>query len=256
MKKLTTRFSGVDLNSGRGFTLIEVIIACLVMALFMTGVYQLFIGGSKSAGRAQWINNTVDQLRNTLNLLGREIRSSTYPTTLFSDTFYDPCDNSDPAVPAQFYLRIVKDGEPVPTPSSGELKVMSWVVCEPEKPENQPGKIIKNELILQFKENINNIPLGDLRMKSEAFRYSTDRASEYARSGKLNLTAIPEETRTKTLVNDVQFIEFSVAGTLPPEKPVDFFPISVKIRTLYPKDNKVHKENSIMATPQVGIDTF
>ncbi len=270
MKKQTASFSGVDFNisrfsklrtgykrpTARGFTLIEVIIACLVMAMFMTGVYQLFIGGSKTAGRAQWINNTVDQMRNTLNLLGREIRSSTYPTTLFSDTFYDPCDNSDLSVPAQFYLRILKDGEAISAPVSGDIKVMSWVVCEPEKPGNQPGKIIKNELTLQFKENVNNIPLGDLRLKSEAFNYSTDSSSDYARSGKLNLTAIAEETRTRTLVNDVQFVEFSVAGTLPPEKPVDFFPISVKIRTLYPKDNKVHKENSIMATPQVGIDTF
>jgi prepilin-type N-terminal cleavage/methylation domain-containing protein len=51
----------------RAFTLIEVMIACFVMALFMTGVYQLFIGGSKTAGRAQWISGTVDQLRNTLS---------------------------------------------------------------------------------------------------------------------------------------------------------------------------------------------
>ncbi len=240
----------------RAFTLVEVVIACAVMALFMTGVYQLFIGGSKTAGRAQWISGTVDQLRNTLSLLSREIRSATYPTTLFSDTFFDPCDNPDPKIPGEFYLRIVKDGEPINTPGSGELKIMSWVVCEPEKPKNQPGKIVKNQLFLDFVQNVRGTPVGNLRIKSEAFFYSTDAKNDYARSGKLNLTPIPEETRTKVLVNDVQFVEFSVAGTLPPEKPVDFFPISVKIRTLYPKDEKVFKENSIMATPQVGIDTF
>ena len=240
----------------RAFTLVEVIIACAVMALFMTGVYQLFIGGSKTAGRAQWISGTVDQLRNTLSLLSREIRSATYPTTLFSDTFFDPCDNPDLKVPGEFYLRIVKDGEPVLTPGSGELKIMSWVVCEPEKPKIQAGKIVKNELFLDFVQNTRGGPVGNLRMKSAAFSYSTDAKNGYARSGKLNLTPIAEETRSKVLVNDVQFVEFSVAGTLPPEKPVDFFPISVKIRTLYPKDEKVFKENSIMATPQVGIDTF
>lgn len=240
----------------RAFTLVEVLIACMVMALFMTGVYQLFIGGSKTAGRAQWISGTVDQLRNTLSYLSRDIRSATYPTTLFSDTFFDPCDNADQSVPEQFYLRILKDGTPINTPSSGELKVMTWVVCEPEKPKNQPGKIVKNELYLDFKLNINGAAIGDLRLKSDAFSYTTDAKNDYARSGKLNLTPLPAETRTKVLVNDVQQIEFSVAGTLPPEKPVDFFPISVKIRTLYPKDDKVIKENSIMATPQVGIGTF
>lgn len=243
-------------KSKRAFTLVEVLIACVVMAMFMTGVYQLFIGGSKTAGRAQWISGTVDQMRNTLSYISRDIRSATYPTTLFSDTFYDPCDNSDISVPAQFYLRIHKDGAPIPVPASGELKVMSWVVCEPEKPKNSPGKIVKNELYLDHKFTYGNVPLGDLRLKSEAFTYTTDAKDEYAKSGKLNLTPIPAETRTKVMVNDVQFVEFSVAGTLPPEKPVDFFPISVKIRTLYPKDQNVFKENSIMATPQVGIDTF
>lgn len=240
----------------RGFTLVEVMIACVVMALFLTGVYQLFIGGSKTAGRAQWISGTVDQLRNTLSYLSRDIRSSTYPTTLFSDTFYDPCDNEDPKVASEFYLRILKDGQPINTPPSGELKVMTWVVCEPEKPKNQPGKIVKNELYLDFVHNTRTEPVGNLRLKSSAFEYTTDAKNDYAKSGKLNLTPIEKETRTRVLVNDVQFIEFSVAGTIPPEKPVDFFPISVKIRTLYPKDEKVFKENSIMATPQVGIDTF
>jgi len=240
----------------RAFTLVEVLIACVVMAMFMSGVYQLFIGGSKTAGRAHWINGTVEQMRNTLNYLSREIRSSTYPTTLFSDTFYDPCDNSDLSVPGQFYLRIHKDGVPIATPASGDLKIMSWVVCEPEKPKNLPGKIVKNELYLEHHFTHGNVALGNLKLKSEAFTYTTDAKDNYAKSGKLNLTPIPEETRTRVMVNDVQFVEFSVAGTLPPEKPVDFFPISVKIRTLYPKDQNVFKENSIMATPQVGIDTF
>ncbi|HNX74855.1 MAG TPA: prepilin-type N-terminal cleavage/methylation domain-containing protein [Candidatus Rifleibacterium sp.] len=238
------------------FTLVEVLIACVVMALFMTAVYQLFIGGSKTAGRAQWVSGTVDQMRNTLSLLSREIRSSTYPTTLFSDTFYDPCDNDDPKVAAEFYLRILQDGKPILPPSTGELKIMTWVVCEPEKPKNQPGKIVKNELFLDFAQQTRVAPVGNLRLVSSAFSYTTDAKNEYARSGKLNLTPIEKETRSKILVNDVQFIEFSVAGTLPPEKPVDFFPISVKIHTLYPKDEKLSKENSIMATPQVGIDTF
>jgi len=238
------------------FTLIEVVIACAVMAMFMTGVYQLFIGGSKTAGRAQWITGTVDQMRNALQLISRDVRSATYPTTLFSDTFFDPCDNDSIAVPAQYYLRILKDGEPINAPSSGELKIMSWVMCEPEKPPTQPGKLIRNEIYLDHTLDTPGGPVANLRIKTEAFSFTTNPQGSYAKSGNLSLAALPEESRDRVFVNDVQFIEFSVAGTIPPEKPVDFLPISVKIRTLYPKDEKVFKENSIMATPQVGIDTF
>ncbi|MFZ5949885.1 MAG: PilW family protein [Candidatus Rifleibacteriota bacterium] len=237
------------------FTLVEVMIACLIMSMFMYAVYRLFIGGSQSAGRAQWISGTVDQLRNSLTVLNREIKSATYPTTLFSDTFFDPCDNPDKDVYSQFYMKILKAGEPIKPPSSGETKIMAWVVCEPEKPP-QAGKILKHELLLDAVKTSAKEQLANLKLKTEAFKYTTDKTSEYARSGKLNLTPIAEETKTKVLINDVQHVEFSVAGNMPPEKPVDFFPISVTIRTLYPKDERVFKENSIMATPQVGIDTF
>ena len=236
--------------------MIEVMIACVIMSLFLGGVYQLFLGGSKTAGRAQWISNTVDQMRNALSILSREVRASTYPTTLFSDTFFDSCDNPDIAVPAKFYMRVLNVGKQIKPTSSGELKIMSWVVCEPEKPPTIPGKIIKNELYLDFRKTSSKQTLGSLRMKTEAFNFTTDKTAEYAKSGKLNLSAIAKESRTKILVNDVQYIEFLVAGNLPPEKPVDFSPISIKIHTLYPKDEKVFKENSIMATPQVAIDTL
>lgn len=239
----------------RAFTMVEVMIACFIMAMFMFGVYRLFIGGSQSAGRAQWISGTVDQLRNSLTLLNREIKGSTYPTTLFSDTFFDPCDNDDKAVAEEFYMKILKAGEPIKPPTSGELKIMSWVVCEPEKPP-EAGKILKHELYLDSLKTSAKQQLGNLRLKTAAFKYTTDKTAEYAKSGKLNLAPLKEETRSKVLVNDVLHVEFSVAGNMPPEKPVDFFPISVTIRTLYPKDERVFKENSIMATPQVGIDTF
>lgn len=239
----------------RAFTLVEVMVACVIMAGFMAVVYRLFIGGSQSAGRAQWISGTVDQLRNGLTLLNREIKSATYPTTLFSDTFFDPCDNADKDVPAEFYMKVLKTGAPIVPPTAGELKIMTWVVCEPEKPP-QAGKILKHELYLDHLKTSANVPLGNLRLKTEAFTYTTDKTGEYAKSGKLNLTPFKAESRNKVLINDVQHVEFSVAGNIPPEKPVDFFPISVTIRTLYPKDGRVFKENSIMATPQVGIATF
>ena len=96
----------------------------------------------------------------------------------------------------------------------------------------------------------------DLVLETETFDFTSDSKSGYAKSGKLNLTKKEDKSFKKVLVNDVENVTFMVGGKnkFPPQKSVDFFPISVKIRTLYPKDLNVFKENSIMATPQVAID--
>jgi hypothetical protein len=212
-------------------------------------------GNGKTAGKGQWINNTVDQMRNALSFISAEIRKATYPTTMFKNTIYDPCDNNDKKVPGKYYLRILKDGTPINVPSSDKLKIMDWCVCSSEKPEeNEKGKFINHQLYLVYKTKTATSITGDLVLKTESFNYTTDSKNNYARSGKIYLTPIPSETREKTLVNDVESVEFIVGGKINPQKPLDFLPISVKIRTLYSKDTKVFKENSIMATPQVAID--
>ena len=243
------------MNKRKAFTLVEVVIALAIFSLLLTGIYRVFIGGSKTAGKGQWINNTVDQMRNALSFISAEIRKATYPTTMFKNTIYDPCDNNDKKVPGKYYLIILKDGTPINVPSSDKLKIMDWCVCSSEKPEeNEKGKFINHQLYLVYKTKTATSITGDLVLKTESFNYTTDSKNNYARSGKIYLTPIPSETREKTLVNDVESVEFIVGGKINPQKPLDFLPISVKIRTLYSKDTKVFKENSIMATPQVAID--
>ena len=245
------------MKNPKAFTLVEVVIALAIFSLFLTGVYKIFIGGSQAAGKGQWINGTVDQMRNALTLISTEIKKATYPTTMFKDTIYDPCDNPDPKVPSKYYLRILEEGKPITVPSKDRIKIMDWCVCTSEKPsesDNKKGKYINHQLYLVYKKNTGTSITGDLFLKTEAFEYTTDSKKNYAKSGKIFLTPLASETREKTLVNDVESVEFSVGGKINPQKPLDFLPISVKIRTLYSKDSKVFKENSIMATPQVAID--
>lgn len=243
------------MNRKKAFTLVEVVIALAIFSLLMAGIYKVFIGGSKTAGKGQWINTTVDQMRNALSLISTEVRKATYPTTTFKNTIYDPCDNKDPKVPGKYFLRILKDGTPINVPSSDRLKIMDWCVCSSEKPEDkEKGKFINHQLYLVYKTKTASSITGDLLLKTEAFNYTTDSKNNYARSGKIFLTPIPSETREKILVNDVEWVEFTVGGKINNQKPLEFLPISVKIRTLYSKDTNVFKENSIMATPQVAID--
>lgn len=236
----------------KAFTLVEVLIAAVIFCLILAGVYKLFIGGSKTAGKGQWINTTVDKTRNALNLISTGIENSTYPTTIFKDKIYDPCYNKkDPKVVAEYYLKLLKNGEPIKVPDSGQLKIMEWNVCEAEKPGSN-GKLTKNQLFLEFKTKVGSSVIGNLVLNSESFTYET-KAPDYAKSGKLNLKS--KDNFSKVIVEDVEWVEFVCGGRSFPSKDCfDFFPISVKIRTLYPKDLNVFKENSIMATPQVAID--
>lgn len=236
------------------FTLVEILMAVVILVLILVGIYNLFIGGSKTAGKGQWINTTVDQMRSALSFISNEIKNATYPTTLLTNTIYDPCDNPDKSVAAKYYLRILKDGSAINVPESGEINIMEWFVCDAEKPGYSDGKLLNHKLYLVFKNKTGSHITGDLVMRTEAFEYTTNSKNNYAKSGKLNLIPLNTENINRTLVNDVEFVEFSVAGVIPPQKAVDFFPISVKIHTLYTKDTKVSKENSIMATPQVAID--
>ncbi len=242
----------------KGFTLVEVIVAAFITIIVLIGVYKLFIGGSRTADKGQWINGQVEQLRNALNRLSKEIETSTYPTTLFKDKIYDPCDNPDLKVAEKYYMRVLEKDTPIKVPESGELKIMEWFVCKAEKPgpgSDSDGKLTKNQLYLEFKNKLSSSITGNLVLKSETFNYTTNANSGYAKSGKLNLTSI--NNSKKTLVEDVEWVEFS--GLFPSnknnrKKHLDFPAISVKIHTLYPKDVNVFKENFITATPQVAVD--
>ena len=245
------------MNRRKAFTLIEVIIAAIIFCLLLAGVYKLLIGGSKTAGKGQWINTSIEQMRNALTFMSNEIGHATYPTTMLKDTIYDPCDNSNKSVASKYYMRILKNDEPINVPSSGDIKIMDWFVCNPEKPEtNTKGSLINYKLYLEYKTTSGSSVTGDLVLETETFDFSSDSKSGYAKSGNLNLSKIENKSYKKVLVNDVENVTFMVGGKnkFPPQKSVDFFPISVKIRTLYPKDLNVFKENSIMATPQVAID--
>ena len=65
-----------------GFTLIEIIIASGVLALFMTGLFSLYSGGQKMSGQAFWIQTTTNNLRSTCRTITSIIKKSSYPSVL------------------------------------------------------------------------------------------------------------------------------------------------------------------------------
>lgn len=236
----------------RGFTLLELMIAVAILAIFLFFSYKIFIGGSKTAGRAQWTNSVVDELRIATGFLSKEIKSTSYPTTLLQDGISDPSDNSDTAVARKYYVKIIANHQEIAAPAAGaKKKVMTWVSCQPEKPP-EPGTF--KEFTLWFEGRANTLTsVGDLYVETVSRKFTTA-APLYAKSGQLNLVDDGQPGRN-TLVRDVAWIKFEAPGPLP-SGVTEFQPLKISIHCVYPKDPKAFKDNSTMATPNVGLETL
>ena len=239
-----------------GFTLVELMMALGILSMFLFWAYQLFMGGTRTANKASWISSIVDQLRNGTKLISDRIKSSSYPTTLLADTVLDPSDNPNKTIANKYYLKILNNGDQIKAPTSGDLLIMQFVVCESEKPANSPpvqGQL--TECKLWFIPKINSLAkVGDLRMDSETFKFSTV-APDYAKAGSVSLAPVSGSQKRFNICQDVEHVIFQVdpSATLPTD-PTDLKFISVKIHCVFPKDPKTFKDSSIMITPNVGID--
>lgn len=85
---------------GGGFTLVEVLVATVVVALLMTGVYQLFAAGAVSWQREQSQLGTAQEARNFLANLRDELDSLAAPKPLPIDPLAPDTPTSLPAFAA------------------------------------------------------------------------------------------------------------------------------------------------------------
>jgi|GEM_PF-824227 len=65
-----------------GFTITEISVVCIVLSLFMTGLFSLYRSGQNAGSQAFWIQNTVSQLRNASRHISQTIQKSSYPATI------------------------------------------------------------------------------------------------------------------------------------------------------------------------------
>ncbi len=66
----------------KAFTLIEVMIACGVLALFMGGVMGLYSSGSKMSNSTIWLQHITTQLKTAARAINASIRKSSYPSVV------------------------------------------------------------------------------------------------------------------------------------------------------------------------------
>jgi len=65
-----------------GFTLVEILIAAVVLSLFMTGLFSLYRGGSNLSNSTIWAQQTINQLKLACREINTSLKKSTYPSSI------------------------------------------------------------------------------------------------------------------------------------------------------------------------------
>ncbi|HEY9070082.1 MAG TPA: prepilin-type N-terminal cleavage/methylation domain-containing protein [Candidatus Ozemobacteraceae bacterium] len=69
-------------RTGRGFTLLEILIAASVLTIFLTGVYRVYRGVARSFQQTSWSLAMQTEARNGLTFLREEMQRASYKTTI------------------------------------------------------------------------------------------------------------------------------------------------------------------------------
>lgn len=244
-------------QSRQGFTLVEVMVVCGVLSLFLAGVFTLFSGGQNIAAKSSWLQYTIDRHRLTQQAIFKAVKTSSYPSTILPSKIYDaggteedPGDNA-----SSYFVHIV--------PGVGKIKsediikskggvFLVTVRAEPEMAKfqdasvNKAGTICWN--IFSLRPSPNGVDLGTIYMEERTDSYSTNSPS-YAESLVLKYDSAKLQSSFK-LAEDVEWIEFLAEnpGYVPSE-------LKITVSSRYFRDEKLTRQSVIKMIPNVGIKT-
>ncbi|HNV71496.1 MAG TPA: prepilin-type N-terminal cleavage/methylation domain-containing protein [Candidatus Ozemobacteraceae bacterium] len=121
----------------RGFTLMEIIIASIVMVGFFVGVYKVYSAVMKSAKKTNWSLSAQQWARNGLTLIREEMQRA-------SDKIEFDGIGKSTITPMPFKINATS-----PVPDGG--KIAEWYICIPFKnvEGTEPGAVLKSTLTLQ-----------------------------------------------------------------------------------------------------------
>lgn len=226
----------------KAFTLMEVIISCAVLALFMTGVMMLYSSGSKMTNSAMWLQNIASQLKNAARQINMSISKSSYPTKIEFPGKITECKNKD-----DFYVRYYNTSTtPFYASSASEsgTKVLQVTESSPAKIGGSAGK---DGLAPVFKYHLYYLK------KNGEFVYTryvdkkvkpsdvTESFSRTVPSGDIEYNA--------TLVRDVESILFeNINGKEESESP-----LKIKITCAMKKNNRTKRSEETVGVPNVKI---
>ncbi len=237
------------------FTLVEILVASVVLSLFLGGLYTIFGGGQRIAAKSSWLQFTIDRLRMTQQAIFKAIKTSSYPSTILPSNIYDAggTEESPGANASSYYVHLVAGTGKITAADIIKSNDGVFLVTSRSEPEmanfqdsadNKAGSIRWN--VFYMKASKNNKSLGTIYMDERTGSYTTT-GPNYARS--LNLKyASATNVKTFRLAEDIAWIDFQAAslGYTPSE-------IKITISAQYYRDDKLNRESIIKVIPNVGV---
>lgn len=245
----------IKINFRQALTLVEILVASLVLSIFLAGAYSLFYGGQKIANKATWLQTITNDLRKAEQIITNAIKTTSYPSTLLPTAIIDAGGtNESPAQNSQnFYVRILcgigeKTANQLIALDNGIFLVMPK--CSPEKQgysptENRPG--VLTWMILRAIPDPAGTNLAQIVYEERTTTYSTT-PPNYVNEFNSNYNELQVSFRS-ILCQNIQSIRIEATAGHKPSQ------ITITIRATYPKDTKLFRESTSAAIPNVGIYT-
>lgn len=220
----------------KAFTLMEVIISCAVLALFITGLITLYSSGSKMTNSAMWLQNIASQLKNATRQINMSIQKSSYPTKIEYPGTIVECKNA--CFNVKYYSTSFKASSASPTGTT-VLQTTEATPARTGGPDNI-APVLRYHIYL-LKQNGDLIYSRYIDSGVSASNLTGDGFTRTIPSGKVEYTA--------TLVRDVESIEFeNIKGTTDS-------PLKVKINCAM-KHSKTKRSEETIGVPNVNITTI
>lgn len=221
-------FLSRKMASRAGFTLIEVILAVLMLSLLFGSGYGIMSYSRRETEKGFWIQQAITQLRNGTRAISQKLKMTSYPSTIIKT---DSGVAEDQKVISFKEMReydytgrlrklsvnpktnfdmhaIITDGAGI-APTFEDISIMYFPVCTPEKETAsgyEEGTITWVELVLKPGKDYRLSGLGALHMVERVETYSTKSDPDRAFGLDKTFDRSIKPVRDKVLIEDVREI--------------------------------------------------
>ncbi len=124
------------LRKNRGWTVVEVMIATLILAFIMMSIFTVFTRMTRSTDVGAWKSSVQQKMRVSMKFLFQELSQATYPSMIYpTKTVVEK---------TGAYKLKYREGDIMPWETDGEI--LSFFMCKPGKgkfPKSYPRNVIK-----------------------------------------------------------------------------------------------------------------
>lgn len=209
-----------------GFTLVEILIASLLLGIFLLGVGVFFLQGNKTAAKGAWRIHTVEKMRLGMSLLRRAFDGTAYPSFTSLNNFVEkhPGDSDAETFDLKFAKAFSKDSTTAVTFAAGiDEQIVEFTSVTPYQEDQSGNSVPGSGLATAYRIALE--PAADAKLVTDSNGSKKFFLSNlviegieqtYAFTGGGALGAfVPQTKRTRIRIPDVHLVSFRVAKSYP-----------------------------------------